>query len=68
MWYHVVWKQMAVVQPSTGREIRIMSSVIQIQTVHYPGSDGKPIGETDMHRDAMIRHIEFLISPREESA
>ena len=37
-----------------------MSSVIQIQTVHYPESDGKPMGETDVHRDAMIRHIGLL--------
>jgi len=37
-----------------------MDSVIQIQTVHYPESDGKPMGETDVHRDAMIRHIELL--------
>ena len=37
-----------------------MASVIQIQAVHYPESDGKPMGETDVHRDAMIRHIELL--------
>jgi Uma2 family endonuclease len=29
-------------------------------TVHYPESDGRPMGETDLHREAMIRHIELL--------
>ena len=28
--------------------------------VVYPESDGKPMGETDLHRDAMFRHIELL--------
>ena len=28
--------------------------------IEYPESDGKPIGETDLHRDAMVRHIELL--------
>ena len=37
-----------------------MSPVIQVSQVHYPESDGKPMGETDEHRDAMIRHIEML--------
>lgn len=27
-----------------------MSSVIQVSTVYYPESDGKPMGETDGHR------------------
>jgi hypothetical protein len=38
----------------------VMTSVIQIGEVHYPESDGKPIGETDDHRHEMIRHIELL--------
>jgi Uma2 family endonuclease len=29
-------------------------------TVDYPESDGRPIGESDLHREAMIRHIELL--------
>ena len=28
--------------------------------INYPESDGKPMGETDLHRDAMVRHIELL--------
>jgi hypothetical protein len=34
--------------------------MIQVKTVHYPESDGKPMGETDLHRDEMFRHIELL--------
>lgn len=37
-----------------------MRPVIQVSEVHYPESDGKPMGETDEHRDAMIRHIQIL--------
>ena len=37
-----------------------MTPVIQVSHVHYPESDGKPMGETDEHRDAMIQHIELL--------
>src|SRR5262245_24829442 len=37
-----------------------MSSVIHVTAVHYPESDGRPMGETDEHRDAMVRHIELL--------
>jgi Uma2 family endonuclease len=37
-----------------------MSSVIHFSQVHYPESDGKPMGETDEHREAMIRHIQLL--------
>ena len=37
-----------------------MASVINVTHVHYPESDGKPMGETDEHRDAMVRHIELL--------
>lgn len=37
-----------------------MAPVIQVSQVHYPETDGKPMGETDEHRDAMIRHIELL--------
>ena len=36
--------------------------MIQIKTAHYPESDGKPMGETDLHRDEMVRHIELLRS------
>ena len=36
------------------------SSVIDVSIVHYPESDGRPMGETDIHRDAMVRHIELL--------
>lgn len=37
-----------------------MSSVIQVTSVNYPESDGKPIGETDKHRKEMIREMELL--------
>lgn len=37
-----------------------MSSVINVTAVHYPESDGRPMGETDLHRKAMFRHIELL--------
>ena len=37
-----------------------MASGTQFTVVHYPESDGKPMGESDVHRDAMIRHIELL--------
>ena len=45
-----------------------MASGVQFTVVHYPESDGKPMGETDVHRDAMIRHIErWGQSPRGKS-
>ena len=34
--------------------------VIEVTTANYPESDGRPMGETDEHRDAMVRHIELL--------
>lgn len=37
-----------------------MASVINVSQAYYPESDGKPMGETDLHRDEMIRHIEIL--------
>lgn len=37
-----------------------MKPVIQVSQVHYPESDGKPMGETDEHREEMVRHIELL--------
>jgi Uma2 family endonuclease len=37
-----------------------MTSVIQVKQVHYPESDGKPMGETDEHRVEMVRHIQIL--------
>lgn len=37
-----------------------MSSVIQVSQVHYPETDGKPMGETDDHRKEIVRHIELL--------
>ncbi len=37
-----------------------MTPVIHVSAVHYPESDGKPMGETDEHREAMIRHIQIL--------
>lgn len=37
-----------------------MKSVLPVTEVYYPESDGKPMGETDLHRDAMVRHIELL--------
>jgi len=37
-----------------------MASVIQVTTVNYPESDGKPMGETDEHRKEMTRLIQLL--------
>jgi Uma2 family endonuclease len=37
-----------------------MSSAIRVKQVVYPESDGKPMGETDDHRNEMIRHIQML--------
>jgi len=37
-----------------------MSPVIKVSSVYYPESDGRPMGETDLHRAAMVRHIELL--------
>ena len=37
-----------------------MSSTIEVSAINYPDSDGRPMGETDEHRDAMVRHIELL--------
>ena len=46
--------------PLGSGEVLRMGSVIHIQAVNYPESDGKPMGETDDHRDEMVRHIELL--------
>jgi len=35
-------------------------NVPQFSTTHYPESDGRPVGETDDHRQAMTRSIELL--------
>ena len=37
-----------------------MSAVINVTHVYYPESDGKPMGETDEHRQRMVEHIEVL--------
>ena len=37
-----------------------MASTLQIKAIWYPESDGRPMGETDRHRSAMVRHIEIL--------
>ena len=37
-----------------------MSPIIEVSAVNYPESDGQPMGETDEHRDAIIRHINLL--------
>ena len=37
-----------------------MRSVLPFTQIHYPESDGKPMGETDDHRDQMVRHIDLL--------
>ncbi|NUQ64081.1 MAG: Uma2 family endonuclease [Pirellulales bacterium] len=35
-------------------------SIIPLQSVDYPESDGKPMGETDLHREEMVRLINSL--------
>jgi Uma2 family endonuclease len=42
------------------RNASTKSPAIDVSIVHYPESDGRPMGETDIHRDAMVRHIELL--------
>jgi Uma2 family endonuclease len=37
-----------------------VSAMIQFTQAYYPESDGKPMGETDEHRQEMVRHIELL--------
>ena len=37
-----------------------MSSSIQVTSVNYPESDGKPMAETDVHRKEMVRQILLL--------
>lgn len=37
-----------------------MSSVINVTHAYYPESDGKPMGETDEHRQRMIEHLQVL--------
>ncbi len=37
-----------------------MSSIIEVTSVNDPESDGQPLGETDLHRDEMVREIELL--------
>jgi Uma2 family endonuclease len=37
-----------------------MSSPIRAQEIEYPESDGRPMGETDLHRGWMIRILELL--------
>jgi Uma2 family endonuclease len=37
-----------------------VSLPIHVQHVEYPESDGKPMGESDLHRDWMVRIIELL--------
>src|SRR5881397_94441 len=38
----------------------VMSQILPVKTVYYPESDGKPMGETDWHRQAIVRLIELL--------
>lgn len=35
-------------------------SIDLLSTVEYPESDGQPMGESDLHRDCMVRIIELL--------
>ena len=37
-----------------------MSAATFTTAIDYPESDGKPMGETDLHHDAMFRQIELL--------
>ena len=42
------------------REVAAMSSIIHVTTANYPESDGKPMGEADLHRNEMVRQIQLL--------
>ncbi len=35
-----------------------MSLLTSYTDIEYPESDGKPMGETDLHRDWMVRILE----------
>jgi Uma2 family endonuclease len=37
-----------------------MSRIQSIHEIEYPESDGKPMGETDLHRDWMVRILDIL--------
>jgi Uma2 family endonuclease len=37
-----------------------MRRVIEVTECRYPETDGKPMGETDMQRNEMVRHVELL--------
>ncbi len=37
-----------------------MPSALPIKTIYYPDSDGKPMAESDLHRDEMVREINVL--------
>ncbi len=37
-----------------------MPTAITTKTIRYPESDGKPMGETDLHRQEMVREINAL--------
>jgi Uma2 family endonuclease len=37
-----------------------MASIIHVTSVDYPESDGRPMGETDLHRKEMIRQMQLL--------
>lgn len=37
-----------------------MAPIIQVTSVNYPESDGRPMGETDLHRKEMIRQLDLL--------
>ena len=39
---------------------KLKKYVLPFTSCNYPESDGKPMGETDEHRDAMFRHIVLL--------
>jgi Uma2 family endonuclease len=37
-----------------------MSSIIDVTTANYPESDGRPMGESDLHRNEMVRQAQLL--------
>lgn len=49
------------VRPDNQRPCEVAEmSVLSFTSVNYPESDGKPMGETDLHREEMTRLIQLL--------
>jgi hypothetical protein len=55
-----IWATQPRVTLELPRSVSDVMNQVKFKTVDYPESDGQPMGETDVHRDAMFRIIELL--------